>query len=334
VDVAFGQDTRLSPQVPNEKIMANLASSQIAFLVLIAIAVALGFYGASMILNRAVMVKGRVRGLSADEIVDSEKGGWKVFVASLLEPIANLSKPKDDGSITGLRAKFAQAGWRSKSTPALFFGSKAILALVLPFFAMLVIRISGISLTQNKFLLLLIFLAAIGYYLPNLFLANRMANRSREIFESFPDATDLVIVCIEAGLGLDMAIARTGREMAVRSQALADEMQLIGTELRMGATRERALRNFASRTGVDEISMFVAMVLQADRFGTSIAESLRIHAESLRLRRRLRAEEAAAKIPLKLLFPLIFMIFPSLLLVLMGPAMISVINGLSGVANK
>jgi tight adherence protein C len=314
--------------------MANLSNIQIVFLILIALAVALGFFGVSMIFNRAAMVKGRVRGLQAEDLVESERGGWKVFLASILEPIAKLSRPKDDGSMSGLRAKFAQAGWRGKSVPALFFGLKAILALLLPFFAMSVIRISGVTLGQNNFLFVLIFLAAFGYYLPNLVLSNRIANRSREIFESFPDATDLVIVCIEAGLGLDMAIARTGREMSVRSQALADEMLLIGTELRMGATRERALRNFASRTGVDEISMFVAMVLQADRFGTSIAESLRIHAESLRLRRRLRAEEQAAKIPLKLLFPLIFMIFPSLLLVLLGPAMISIINTLSGVASK
>lgn len=314
--------------------MTNLANTQILLLILVAIAVALGFYGVSMIVNRALTVKGRVRGLHAEEMIDSSAGGWKVVLASILEPIAKLSRPSEDAEITGLRAKFAQAGWRSKSAPALFFGAKAILALVLPFATMIVVRISGATLSQNTFLFLLLSLAAIGYYLPNLFLSNRMKERSREIFESFPDATDLVIVCIEAGLGLDMAIARTAREMTVRSQALAEEMQLIGTELRMGATRERALRNFAGRTGVDEISMFVAMVLQADRFGTSIAESLRIHAESLRLRRRLRAEEAAAKIPLKLLFPLIFMIFPSLLLVLMGPAMISIINTLSGVANK
>jgi tight adherence protein C len=314
--------------------MENLAGSQIAFLVFIAIAVGLGIFAVGMIFNRAVAVKGRVRDLQGEDLGDTEKGGWKAMFASVLEPIAKLSRPKEDADLTGLRAKFAQAGWRGKSVPGLFFGSKAILALVLPFLTMIGVKIAGLALDQYSFLFLLLLLAAIGYYLPNLVLRNRMATRSREIFESFPDATDLVIVCIEAGLGLDMAIARTGREMAVRSEALADELQLIGTELRMGATRERALRNFARRTGVEEISMFVAMVLQADRFGTSIAESLRIHAESLRLRRRLRAEELAAKIPLKLLFPLIFMIFPSLLLVLLGPSMISVINTLSGITNR
>jgi tight adherence protein C len=126
-----------------------------------------------------------------------------------------------------------------------------------------------------------------------------------------------------------MAVARTAKEMQLRSPVLADELGLIGIELRMGATRERALRNLAARTGVEEVSLFVAMILQADRFGTSIAEALRVHAEELRIRRRLRAEEQAAKIPLKLLFPLIFCIFPSLLLVLLGPAFIQIYRTLS-----
>ncbi len=110
----------------------------------------------------------------------------------------------------------------------------------------------------------------------------------------------------------------------LRSPKLAEELTLVGLELRVGASRERALRNLAARTGLDEISSFVAMMLQADRFGTSVAESLRVHADTLRVRRRQRAEEMAAKIPLKMLFPLIFCIFPSLLLVLMGPAVVQV----------
>jgi tight adherence protein C len=203
---------------------------------------------------------------------------------------------------------------------------KAIIALTLPFVALITIRLTGVNISANRMMFLLLFLAAIGYYLPSVFLARAQRLRQRDIFESFPDGIDLMVVCVEAGLGLDMAIARTGKEMAVRSPALADEMNLIGVELRMGATRERALRNFAARTGVSEIAMFAAMILQADRFGTSIADSLRVHADELRLRRRLRAEETAAKIPLKLLFPLIFMIFPSLLLVLLGPAFIQIVN--------
>ena len=179
--------------------------------------------------------------------------------------------------------------------------------------------------TQNtNILFLIVVLSAIGYFLPNAFLARRIAYRKREIFESFPDAMDLIIVCVEAGLGLDAALARVGEEMHMRSPILGDELHLINLELRAGSSRERALRNLALRTGVEDIDTLVAMLVQSDRFGTSIADSLRVHADSLRTKRRFRAEEAAAKIALKLLFPLIFFIFPSMLLVLLGPAFIGI----------
>jgi len=131
-------------------------------------------------------------------------------------------------------------------------------------------------------------------------------------------------VCVEAGLGVEAALARVADEMQHKSEALAEEMHLVTLELRAGMNREQALRNLAIRTGVEEVEGFVAMINQAERFGTSIAASLRIHSDMLRTRRRQRAEEAAAKIALKLLFPLIFFIFPSLLLVLLGPAMIQI----------
>ncbi|MEK9721101.1 MAG: type II secretion system F family protein, partial [Quisquiliibacterium sp.] len=123
---------------------------------------------------------------------------------------------------------------------------------------------------------------------------------------------------------LDMALARSGTEIRLRSPELADELDLVSMDLRIGSSRERALKNFALRTGLEEISVFVAMMLQADRFGTSLADSLRVHADGLRNRRQMRAEETAAKIALKLLFPLIFFIFPSLMLVLLGPAFIQI----------
>ncbi len=137
-------------------------------------------------------------------------------------------------------------------------------------------------------------------------------------------AVDLMVVCVEAGLGLDIAINRCAHEVRLRSPELADELERVALELRVGASRERALRNLATRSGLEEMATFATMLIQADRFGTSLAESLRVHADSSRTRRRLRAEEAAAKIPLKLLFPLIFFIFPSMMLVLLGPAMIQI----------
>ena len=131
-------------------------------------------------------------------------------------------------------------------------------------------------------------------------------------------------VCMEAGLGTEAALNRVADDMVHKSEVLSDEMRLVNLELRAGAPRDRALRNLAIRTGVEEVDGFVSMIIQAERFGTSIAQSLRVHADMLRTRRRQKAEEAAAKIALKLLFPLIFFIFPSLMLVLMGPAMIQI----------
>jgi tight adherence protein C len=166
--------------------------------------------------------------------------------------------------------------------------------------------------------------AAIGYYLPNIVLRRMIFVRQREIFETFPDALDLMTVCVESGLGIDAALSRVTDEMRHRSEVLSDELHLVTLELRAGGSKEKALRNLAMRTGVEDVDTLVAMLIQAERFGTSIADSLRVHADTLRTKRRFRAEEAAAKIALKLLFPLIFCIFPAMLLVLLGPAFIQI----------
>jgi len=170
----------------------------------------------------------------------------------------------------------------------------------------------------------LLLLGAFGYYLPNAVLRRRVAARKRAIFEDFPDALDLLTVCVEAGLGLDAALMKVSEELRFRSEVVASELDLLLLEMRSGFTKETALRNLALRTGVEDIESFCAMLIQADRFGTSIAESLRVLSDMLRTRRRMRAEERAAKIALKLLFPLIFCIFPALMCVLLGPAMIHV----------
>ena len=158
----------------------------------------------------------------------------------------------------------------------------------------------------------------------NIVLAQMIKRRQRDIFESFPDALDLMTVCVEAGLAMDAALARVAAEIALKSRVLAEELHLVMLELRAGNTKERALRNLALRTGVDDVDALVAMLIQAERFGTSIAASLRVQSDQLRTKRRQRAEEEAAKIALKLLFPLIFFIFPSLLVVLMGPAFLQI----------
>lgn len=244
----------------------------------------------------------------------------------IAEPVAKMATPTDETEITRFRAKFYNAGIRTRAAPVYFFAIKAMLALGLPLMTWLVLQLGGGRIHGTLALVIVFIAAAAGYYLPNAILSRLAENRMRRIFEAFPDAIDLMVVCVEAGLSLDMSLQRAAKEMEIRSTELAEELALVGVELRIGATRERALRNLAARTGVEEIQMFVAMLLQADRFGTSVADSLRVHAEELRLRRQYRAEEAATKIPTKLLFPLMLTIFPALMLVLVGPAVIGLVR--------
>lgn len=272
------------------------------------------------------LLQARLQLLGEDTRETWEEPAWVRRVIELTGPIAKLSLPSEGWEKSQLRIRFMNAGYRSGAAPVLFFVAKTLLTFALPGLLALYAVIAGTDFKPNTLLALLVGLAALGYFLPNAFLGRRIAHRKREIFESFPDAIDLITVCVEAGLGLDAALVRVGEEMHMKSPILGEELHLLNLELRAGSSRERALRNLALRTGVEEIDTLVAMLVQSDRFGTSVAESLRVHADSLRTKRRLRAEEAAAKIAVKLLFPLIFFIFPSMLLVLLGPAFISIHN--------
>lgn len=246
------------------------------------------------------------------------------WLARLLAPLASPSLPQEAWDKTPLRIRFYNAGLRGVSAPIVYFGAKTLLTFLLPGLMLLALGLSGFEFRTPSLLAALLVLAAVGYYLPNAALAHMVSRRQRELFEAFPDALDLMRVCIEAGLGMDAAIERVGREMALESPALSEELHLVSLELRAGASRSDALRNLALRVAIEDIDAMVAMLVQADRFGTSVADSLRIYAESLRNRRRLIAEEAAAKLPVKLLVPLIFCVFPALLTVLLGPAAINV----------
>ena len=173
------------------------------------------------------------------------------------------------------------------------------------------------------------FLAAgVGYALPGVWLARVTAQRQKQIQNGLPDALDLLIVCVEAGAGLDAAIVKASEELALAYPALAEELRLITTETRAGKPRLEAFRNFAQRTGVDDVRGLVAMLIQTDRFGTSIAQALRTHAMTSRTKRRQRAEERAAKLGVKLVFPLVFCLFPALYVVVLGPAVIKIMHSL------
>lgn len=298
---------------------------QIVFLVLVFLAV---FGGVFVTINlfRPTAAQERLR----EFIPQTQQGKtvvpshWVDHAAKITARFGKLSIPEEGWEQSGIRTRFMNAGIRNPSAPMLYFGAKTILALGLPGLTYFYCVLSSATISLNSTLVLLLAVATIGYYLPNAILARLVMVRQREIFETFPDALDLMTVCVEAGLGVEAAIDRVAGDIGHKSMVLSEELSMVGLELRAGSDRERALRNLAIRTGVEEVEAWVALIIQAERFGTSIASALRIHAEMLRTKRRQRAEEAAAKIALKLLFPLIFCIFPSLLLVLLGPAFIQI----------
>jgi tight adherence protein C len=305
-------------------------TSQIAILALVFVAVVATIGAISMVFAERGRMRQRLRRVGAIRSHDATPGSMDADAASPLqriaEPVARIATPDSEEEITRYRARFLNAGIRDRAAPVYFFAIKTALALALPALTWLVLQFVGSQMKAQTLLAVLVLVAAIGFYAPNGVLARMAERRQRAIFEAFPDGIDLMVVCIEAGLTLDMAIQRSAKEMELRSEELAEELSLVGVELRIGATRERALRNLAIRTGVEEVQTFVAMLLQADRFGTSIADSMRVHAEDLRLRRQYRAEEEASKIPTKLLFPLMLTIFPALMLVLVGPAVINLMR--------
>ena len=304
-----------------------MSQSQIGFLVLVFLAT---FAVAIWMLARVAgnptsqRLKRVLEGTGAD--VDRTPEQWVGRVANATKSFAKLSLPDAGYETSTLRRRFLNAGIRGASAPTAYFGAKTVLALSLPMAAFAVLALTRTSLQGVELLGVLLVASAIGYYAPNYLLQKAIVLRQREIFENFPDALDLMTVCMEAGLGTEAALSKVAEDMVHKSPTLSEELRLVNLELRAGASRERALRNLALRTGVEEVEGFVAMINQADRFGTSIAQSLRVHSATVRTRRRQKAEETAAKIPLKLLFPLIFCIFPALMLVIMGPAVIQMIR--------
>ena len=220
--------------------------------------------------------------------------------------------PKEMGT---LRLRLVQAGFRRDEALTIFFGIRVLFAV-----ALFLLLASPILIRPN--LLMALGGLALGYVLPAMVLARLAKRRAHRIRLSLADALDLLVVSVEAGLGLDQALTRVGTELAFAHPELASELKLINLELRAGKARAEALRNLADRTGVDDLSSLVTMLIQTDKFGTSVAQSLRVYSETLRTKRRQRAEEAAAKTGVKMVFPLVLCIFPSIWIITIGPAAI------------
>ena len=225
---------------------------------------------------------------------------------------------KEQTKRRSLRHLLIQAGHRSATAPAVFVGTRALAALGLGFLAFVGVTVMGSDFLMRVLIILMAVL--LGWMLPMLLLRRKVKNRQKELRRTLPDALDLLVVCVEAGLGLNQALVRVGDEMQRVSAELADELTLVSLEIRAGTPRETALRNLGERTGVSDIRALVSMLIQTDRFGTSIADSLRIHAEELRDKRQQLGEEEAAKVTVKMLIPLVMFVFPAIFVVILGPA--------------
>jgi tight adherence protein C len=222
--------------------------------------------------------------------------------------------PKSPKEMGRIERMMASAGYHG-TWPALLF---AIAQLALPLVVFLLVW------TPTGSWPIALLAAGIGYFAPTLWLGRAIEARRKEIRNGLPDAIDLLIVCVESGSGIDQALNRVAEELRLPYPALARELELMCTEMRAGQTRLEAFRNFAERTKVDDVRQLVAMLVQTDRFGTSIGQALRTHAETSRTKRRQNAEERAAKLGVKLLFPLVFCLFPAFYLVVLGPSMIRI----------
>jgi tight adherence protein C len=249
---------------------------------------------------------------------------FKDQVVKLVGSLGKLVKPKSQGGESDLQKDLLRAGYRRESASVIFLGLKAFLAIVF-LGVSIMIRIWVLKTISSFHLILFsVVLTYIGFYLPNLWLRIKSARREERILEGFPDALDLMVVCVEAGIGLDAAINRVGEEMKLSNKVLAEEFRLLSLELRAGKQRRDALRNLATRTGLEDVSSLVSLLIQTDKFGTSVAQALRVHSESMRIKRYQKAEELATKLPVKLIFPLIIFIFPSIFVTVLGPAIIQI----------
>ena len=248
------------------------------------------------------------------------------FVMDSVKKLARYA-PKNLKEMGKLQRKLIFAGYRSKDAMAVFTGLRLGSALL--FFAVASLPILG-----RPNVLLAIAVAGAGYLLPTMVLGRLAKKRQHRIRLSLPDSLDLLVVSVEAGLGLDQALQRVGQELACAHPDLSHELRLVNLELRAGNSRSESLHNLAERTGVDDLSSLVAMLVQTDKFGTSVAQSLRVHSETLRTKRRQRAEEAAAKTGVKMVFPLVFCIFPAVWVVTIGPAAIKIFQVLIPMANQ
>lgn len=291
----------------------------IVLVVFIGVAVGFFAFGAAM-LAPASLLGARLRALSGRRADAAPKPQFTDKLEQAMDPLSK-ALPASPSETSRTRALLMMAGFREQRHVTIYFGLRVLLL-----GSALLFVLAG-DLFRRE-ILLAIGLPLLGFVLPSMVLKRWVRARQFKIRLGLPDALDLAVICVEAGLGLDQALQRVGNEMAHVHPPLSDELNLVNLEMRAGKARAEALRNLALRTGVDDMRALVAVLIQTDRFGTSIATALRVHSDALRTERRQRAEEMAAKTTIKMVPVLVFFIFPSMFFVSLGPAAIQLIRNL------
>jgi tight adherence protein C len=230
------------------------------------------------------------------------------------------------GDSANVKRFLVQAGYLGPNSVAYYWGIRLLLLAALGIGAMFLVPVVGVGFLTGTFVAL--WCAVLGWVAPAFYIGRRVKHRQKIIVKALPDALDMLVVCVEAGLGLNQAIVRVSEEIDNVSPLMSEQLALVNLEIRAGTPRDEALRNLGERTGVPDVQSLVAMLIQTDRFGTSIAQALRVHADTMRTKRRQRAEEAAAKTTIKLVFPLVLFIFPTMFVVILAPALIRIVRTL------
>jgi len=243
-------------------------------------------------------------------------------ITDMAKSISQPLMPQTELEQSALKVKLANAGFRSESAAAVYSGIRvASLGLFLAMALGLAALNSGTAMDKIKIILLV---TVLGFYLPSMALWWLRRKRQQEIFLTLPDALDLLVVCVESGLGLDAALRKVCDEMKAHARVLCDEIALANFQLQMGRPKREVLHDLGVRTGVDDVKSLAAILIQADRFGSSVAQALRVQSDSMRVKRRQIAEEKAAKTAVQMIFPLVLFIFPGIFVVLVGPAAVAI----------
>lgn len=295
-------------------------------------------FGALQYLNFVQTKKKLIKKVQCDEYagtfedlkdsVRSKKETSPLSLVGWLKPLGKLFINERSEDYSRIKLNFLRAGINNEDLIPAYWGSKLFLALLFPgvFF---LLRVTVFKIVQpNITMIICIVLAVAGFYVPDLLLQIKTNIRKEKISRGIPDALDILVVCVEAGVGLDAAMNRVADDIKLNSQPLSDELKLYNLELRAGKSRPDALHNLGLRIDIEDIKNFATLLIQTDKFGTSVAQALRTYSETFRTRRYMRAEEIAAKLPVKLMVPLIFFIFPALFVILMGPAAIRIFHTL------